>query len=128
MDYQRWMHILDGDPDCDPSPFWFVAIDGEEVAGLCLCRPRLAADPDMAWVELVGVRPAWRRRGIALALLSHAFAALYHHGQRKAGLEVDAQNPRTLGMTLVSSWVTHQLKGNVDVDGQQGTTFRITFR
>jgi hypothetical protein len=33
-EYQRWMHILDHDPDNDPSPFWFVAVDGEEVAGV----------------------------------------------------------------------------------------------
>lgn len=38
------------------------------------------------------VRRAWRRRGIALALLRHSFAALYQAGKRKVSLEVDAEN------------------------------------
>jgi mycothiol synthase len=92
-EYERWMHILDRDPDCDPAPFWFVAVDGEEIAGFALCHPEMSEDPQMAWVYVVGVRPAWRRRGIALALLQHSFAALYQAGKRKVSLEVDAENP-----------------------------------
>ena len=89
---QRWMHMLDRDPDDDPSPFWFVALDGEEIAGLCLCNPREAGDAEMAWIHVVGVRPPWRRRGMALALLHHSFGALYRQGRRKIGLEVDTQS------------------------------------
>ncbi len=92
-EYEHWMHILDRDPDCDPTPFWFVAMDGEEIAGFALCHPETGEDPKMAWVYIVGVRPAWRRRGIALALLQHSFAALYKTGKRKVSLEVDAENP-----------------------------------
>ena len=47
----------------------------------------------MAWVDVVGVRPSWRRRGIALALLRHSFGALYRAGARKVALEVDTQSP-----------------------------------
>ncbi len=92
VEYERWMHILDRDPDCDPAPYWFVALDGEEIAGFALCHPEMSEDPEMAWVYVVGVRPAWRRRGIALALLQHSFGALYHAGKRKVSLEVDAEN------------------------------------
>jgi len=92
-EYERWMHLLDRDPNCDPAPFWFVAVDGEEIAGFALCHPEMSEDPEMAWVYVVGVRPAWRRRGIALALLQHSFAALYQAGKRKVSLEVDAENP-----------------------------------
>jgi mycothiol synthase len=92
-EYKRWMHLLDRDPDCDPAPFWFVAVDGEEIAGFTLCHPEMSEDPEMAWVYVVGVRPEWRRRGIALALLQHSFAALYQAGKRKVSLEVDAENP-----------------------------------
>jgi ribosomal protein S18 acetylase RimI-like enzyme len=92
-EYKRWMHTLDRDPDCDPSPFWFVALDGEEIAGLCLCHPTTAGDPASASIHTVGVRPAWRRRGIALALLRYSFGVLYRTGKRKASLEVNAQNP-----------------------------------
>jgi mycothiol synthase len=92
-EYQRWMHVLDRDPGNDPAPFWFVAVDGEEIAGICLCNPREAGDPEMAWIHVVGVRPRWRRQGLALALLHHSFGDLYRQGRRKIGLEVDTQNP-----------------------------------
>lgn len=90
---QRWMHMLDREPDNDPSPFWFVAIDGEEIAGVCLCNPREAGDPQTAWIHILGVRPPWRRQGLALALLHHSFGSLYRHGARRIALEVDTQNP-----------------------------------
>lgn len=93
MEYEHWMHMLDRDPDCDPSPFWFVAVDGAEIAGFALCHPEMSEEPGMAWIYIVGVRPAWRRRRIALALLQHSFAALYRAGKRKVSLEVDAENP-----------------------------------
>ncbi|MGD9048588.1 MAG: GNAT family N-acetyltransferase [Anaerolineae bacterium] len=89
---QRWMHLLDRDPDHDPAPFWFVAVDGEEIAGFCLCNPREAGDAEMAWIHVVGVRPPWRRRGLALALLHHSFGALYRQGKHRIALEVDTQS------------------------------------
>jgi len=92
VELQRWMHMLDRDPDHDPSPFWFVALDGDEIAGLCLGNPRETGDPEMAWIHAAGVRPRWRRRGVALALLHHSFGALYRQGRRKIGLEVDTQS------------------------------------
>jgi mycothiol synthase len=92
-EYQRWMHILDRDADNDPAPFWFVALDGPEIAGFCLGNRKEGANEDTAWIHVVGVRPNWRRRGLALALLRTAFGALYEQGSRRIGLEVDTQNP-----------------------------------
>lgn len=91
-EHRRWMHMLDRDPDNDPAPFWFVAVDGEEIAGFCLCSPTEAGDPDTAWVSIVGVRAHWRRRGLALALLRRSFGALYEHGKRRIALEVDTES------------------------------------
>lgn len=47
-----------------------------------------------------------------------------------AGLppEFDWRKTDTLGLTLVRSWATHQLKGKIEVDAQQGTQFIITFQ
>jgi ribosomal protein S18 acetylase RimI-like enzyme len=90
---QRWMHLLDRDPEHDPSPFWFVATEGQDIAGVCLCKPRQAGDPEMAWIYVVGVRPPWRRRGLGLGLLHHSFGKLYRYGAQRIGLEVDTQNP-----------------------------------
>jgi ribosomal protein S18 acetylase RimI-like enzyme len=44
-------------------------------------------------VGAIGVRKQWRRRGLGLALLLHAFGEFYRRGQPRIGLGVDAQNP-----------------------------------
>ncbi len=44
------------------------------------------------WTGLLGVRPAWRGRGIAPALLSAAMTAFAASGMQKAGLDVDTGN------------------------------------
>lgn len=47
----------------------------------------------MGWIREVAVRPIWRKRGLALALLSHCFSAFYQRGISQCGLVVDAANP-----------------------------------
>ena len=91
VEYADWMHLLDTDNNVDPS-LWFVAVEGDEVVGTLLCHPQMAEDPELAWVYALSVRPAWRRRGLGLALLRHSFGALYGHGKPKVGLDVDAAN------------------------------------
>ncbi|MCX6049182.1 MAG: GNAT family N-acetyltransferase, partial [Chloroflexi bacterium] len=46
----------------------------------------------MAWVSDLGVRRPWRRQGLALALLHHAFGEFYRRGIKKVGLGVDASS------------------------------------
>ena len=75
--------------DFDPS-LWFLALDGDRIAGTALCFPR---SEQLAWVRGLGVRRPWRGRGLGMALLQHAFAAFYARGMRIAGLGVDAQSP-----------------------------------
>ena len=41
---------------------------------------------------MLGVRRPWRRRGIALALLHHAFGELYRRGKHRVVLGVDSQS------------------------------------
>jgi ribosomal protein S18 acetylase RimI-like enzyme len=89
--YKEWVHWIDNDPDHDPS-LWFLALDGDEIAGMSLCLPKMAEDPEMSYVETLGVRRPWRRRGVALALLHHSFCELYRRGKRKVSLDVDAQS------------------------------------
>jgi mycothiol synthase len=92
LEYERWMHILDRDGAGETARYWFVALEGSELAGFALCALRAGQDPGSAGIHVVGVRPAWRRRGIALALLRHSFGALYLLGKRRISLEVDAEN------------------------------------
>jgi mycothiol synthase len=76
---------------------WLVAWDGDEVAGVSLNYPERSGDPGHGWVGTLGVRRAWRRRGLGEALLRRSFAALHARGQRKVRLSVDAEN--TTGAT-----------------------------
>jgi mycothiol synthase len=47
---------------------------------------------DQAWVGMVGVRPAWRQRGLASALLLQSFHVFRERGLKTAGLGVDSAN------------------------------------
>lgn len=90
-EFAQWTHFMDNDEDFDPS-LWFLAMDGDEIAGVSLCRLKINEDPDMGWVGTLGVRRPWRRKGLGLALLHHSFGELYRRGQRKVGLGVDAES------------------------------------
>jgi mycothiol synthase len=94
----------------DPS-LWFLAIDNAtgQVAGAALCRFR-----DQAWVDTLGVRRPWRKHGLGMALLRHAFGEFYQRGSRQVGLGVDAQNPtgatrlyERAGMEISQRFVTY---------------------
>jgi mycothiol synthase len=89
--YESWRGWVFGE-SFDPS-LWFLAVDGEEIAGVSLCRGEGGADGELGWVNTLGVRPAWRRRGLGRALLLHSFAEFRARGKRGAGLGVDALNP-----------------------------------
>jgi ribosomal protein S18 acetylase RimI-like enzyme len=71
---------------------WLLACDGDEVAGCALNFPVHGSDESLGWVATLGVRPAWRRRGLGEALLLSSFAALHDRGLRRVGLGVDSQN------------------------------------
>jgi mycothiol synthase len=82
--WQLWMAKGEG---FDPS-VWFLAFDREEIAGYALCT----CQNSEAWVGQLGVRRLWRRRGLGLALLHHAFGEFYLRGERRVALNVDSQN------------------------------------
>ena len=88
---ERFIHHLTGYDGFDPS-LWWLAMDGDEVAGICLCRPHSYDDPEVGHVSILGVRRPWRKRGLGLAFLHHAFGEFYRRGKRKVGLGVDAEN------------------------------------
>ena len=46
----------------------------------------------MGWVEELGVRRSWRKKGLGLALLHHSFAEFYRREKHSVGLGVDAEN------------------------------------
>ena len=74
-----------------------LALDGDEVAGFVLTD----VYPDDfesqgyrgGYIPLVVVRRAWRRRGVAPALLAAVFRAHRAEGFEKVALDVDSENP-----------------------------------
>ncbi len=89
--FATWQHHLQHNSAHDPALF-FLAMAGDEIAGCALCDPKTSDYPDMAWVDSLGVRRPWRRQGLALALLHHAFGEFYRRGIKKVGLGVDASS------------------------------------
>jgi len=90
-DVERTRHRIASDPDYDPE-LNFVARDGDDIAGVCFCRPLSGTDRDAGYVGVLGVLPAWRKRGLGLALLLEAFRHFRLQGKRRAHLHVDADS------------------------------------
>jgi mycothiol synthase len=88
--FDRWAHEHLERPGFDPT-LLFLPLDGERVTGLCLCLVKPGDEP-LGWIQILGVRPPWRRRGLGLALLRHSFHEFRARGLDRAGLEVDGEN------------------------------------
>ncbi len=85
----EWKEWIDGQADFDPN-IWFLAMDGDEIAGVCLCQRKRTEYPGAGWVNILGVRSPWRKQGLGLALLHHAFGVFYREGKERVGLGVDS--------------------------------------
>lgn len=89
--YETWLFFKQKLSEYDPS-LWFLAMDGDEIAGISLCTPSRADDQTMGWVNDLGVRRQWRKRGVGIALLQHSFVELHRRGKTSVGLGVDSQS------------------------------------
>lgn len=111
---RRWHNWIATDHEFDPA-LWFIALNGDEIAGLSLCRRCSYDDPDMGWINSLSVRRPWRRQGLGMALLRHSFARLYQRGQQRVGLGVDAGSLtdatrlyRNAGMSVARQYDTYE--------------------
>lgn len=99
-------HYIDR-PGLDFS-LWFVAWDGEQVAGTVLATE----EDDCGHVDVLAVGKPWRHRGLGMALLRQAFIALRERGWATVGLGVDSAN--TTGANRLyeraGMHVTHRFK------------------
>jgi ribosomal protein S18 acetylase RimI-like enzyme len=89
MPFDDWWRMRTGAEDFDPA-LWFLVRDGDEIAALARCDARRRGG---GHVGMLAVRKPWRRRGLGLALLRHAFREFRRRGATKASLGVDTQNP-----------------------------------
>jgi mycothiol synthase len=110
MKYENWILRTIQRPDFD-STLSFVAWDGNQIAGVALCRLK----SEIGWVGSLGVRRPWRKRGLGLSLLTHAFAEFFQRGQQTIGLGVDAESQtgatrlyQRAGMRVASQYVFYQ--------------------
>ncbi len=89
--FEDWQHWLTKREGFDAS-LWFLAHAGDELVAFSLCRPD-DTDPSAGYVNLLGVRRPWRRKGLGEALLLHSFHAFRVRGYTRATLGVDASSP-----------------------------------
>ena len=110
ISYELWQHRLTDNDDFDPS-LWFIAWDGDEIAGYAICSYHM----ENSWVGKLGVRRSWRKRGLGMALLHHSFGEFYRRGASLVMLNVDSENPtgatrlyKKAGMQVASEYVFYE--------------------
>ncbi len=90
--YRRWVES----PEFATELF-VVAYDGSEIAGAVLNAIYPEENRELGirrgWLDSVFTRRAWRRRGLARALIVRSFHLLRERGMEIAALGVDAANP-----------------------------------
>ena len=85
--FEQWMERKSGST-FDPS-LWFLAMDGNDPVAGAVC----SISEEIGWVESLGVRAPWRKRGLGMALLRHAAREFRDRGLDRMVLGVDAENP-----------------------------------
>lgn len=110
--FARFLHEIEQNSDFVPRFFWGVFAD-ERLVAICHCLPSYEGDSEIGWICDLGVLRDWRGRGLARALLLHAFAEFGRLGKRIARLHVDAENPtgavrlyESVGMEVTERIVT----------------------
>ena len=87
--FDEWLERRRGQHRDEHGPVWFVIRDGDELAAVT------RNDADVAgggYVGAIGVRPAWRGKGLGKALLQATFAEFWRRGTRRVTLDVDSEN------------------------------------
>ena len=87
--FDHWRRRRLDDPAAT-TDLWLTVWDGADIAATLICDARRY---EMGWIASVGVRKPWRRKGLGLGLIHHAFNEFWRRGERKVGLGVDAENP-----------------------------------
>ena len=87
--FEEWIERRRGQHRDEHGPVWFVVRDGEELAAVTRNDASVAGG---GYVGAIGVRPAWRGKGLAKALLYRTFAEFWRRGTTRVTLDVDSQN------------------------------------
>jgi len=85
---REWISLQVGHPSFDPE-LWLVACDGDVPIGGILAHETNG----YAFLSDLGVRPAWRCRGVGSALLDRMLGELRARGTSRVTLTVDGDDP-----------------------------------
>jgi len=86
--FEEWIEMRRDEHHDEHGPLWFVIRDGDELAAVTRNEARAGG----GYVGAIGVRPAWRGKGLAKVLLHQTFAEFWRRGLTRVTLDVDAQN------------------------------------
>jgi mycothiol synthase len=119
--FEDWMALRIEGEGFDPG-LWFLALDGDEIAGALAGR----IIEDIGWVNTLGVRPRWRRRGIGEALLRRSFGEFHRRGIHMSSLHVDSQNEtgatglyERVGMSVACQYDLYQKELRADKTSEE---------
>lgn len=105
--YDEWWEQRSG----DDRSLWFVVRDGDEIAAIVRNEGRENA----GHVGIIGVRRAWRGRGLGKALMYRSFQEFRRRGLRRVTLHVDSESPtgatklyESVGMHVESAMLTYE--------------------
>jgi ribosomal protein S18 acetylase RimI-like enzyme len=89
MPFEEWFEKRKDQHHDEHGPVWFVIRDGDELAAVTRNDSNVAGG---GYVGAIGVRLAWRGKGLAKALLYRTFAEFWRRGTTRVALDVDSQN------------------------------------
>jgi ribosomal protein S18 acetylase RimI-like enzyme len=110
ISFEDWMANESGDLLPELS---FLAMAGDQVAAVVLCKVHMG-NGKVLWL---GVRPAFRRLGLGMALLHQAFGEFYRRGLARVELRVDAEN--VTGATRVYERAGMRVTHRFDICGKE---------
>ena len=119
LSFEAWAQRMNLYGDSFDPALWFLACDGDQVAGVALCA--YSQETHTGWVDHLGVRRRWRNRGIGMALLLHSLGEFYRRGTGRVKLSVDSHSLthaprlyRRAGMEIVQQY--HIYRKNLRFD------------
>jgi ribosomal protein S18 acetylase RimI-like enzyme len=89
LPHDEWLAFMTGGTDFDPA-LWFLVEQDDRLAA---CALHWREHQASGWVKDIVVDESERGRGLATAVLHHAFRAYAARGAQRVGLKVDANNP-----------------------------------
>lgn len=115
-DLEMFRHWLSGSPHFDPDRLLLVMDEATGiVAGSTLPLTEYQRRPGVGYIDMVGVRRAYRRRGLATAMLRWCFADYWDRGIKAVCLEVDGESLTNalalyerVGMRVTHSFVSYE--------------------